>query len=118
MSFKGQIAAFNKKAEKAATMIFRGTALDLFGRIIRRTPVDTGRLRGNWQAGINSPADGGGNKAIGVAGIGDSVFITNNLPYAIPIEEGSSTQAPKGIVAVTVAEFKSVVKQQARKNKA
>ena len=129
-SFKDQIRAFNKKAEKAADMVFRGTALDLFSSIVQRTPVDTGRLRGNWQVGINSPGvgalyaeDKGGSKAqkraasgVKRAGIGDSIFITNNLPYAKAIEYGhSAKQAPNGMVRVTVAEFKQHVKRNARK---
>jgi len=56
MSFGKDIAKFNKKVDKVATNIFRGTALGLFGKVILRTPVDTGRLRGNWFASINRPS--------------------------------------------------------------
>lgn len=120
MSFKSQINKFKDKAEKAATNIFRGTALSLFGRIVTRTPVDTGRLRLNWQSSINRPAtnivEGQTNSdaTIGTAKIGDSIFIVNNLPYAQRIENGWSMQAPSGMVAVTVAEFKQIVSKQAR----
>lgn len=116
-SFKDQMKKFNAKAEKAATLVFRGTALSLFSQIVTRTPVDTGRLRGNWQAGINSPADSGGDSAIGALTLGDTVFITNNLPYAQVIESGSSKQAPNGMVAVTITEFQRIIKAQAGKHK-
>ena len=115
MSFSSDIGKWNDKVEKAATRIFRGTALSLFGKIVVRTPVDTGRLRGNWQVQLNSAPTGilegtkvqsGSTKAK----LGDSIYIVNNLPYAEVIENGSSNQAPQGMVKVTVAEFKQVVR--------
>jgi len=119
MSFSDDIKRFNEKVEKRATKLFRGTALSLFGRIITRTPVDTGRLRGNWQVTLNTSPKGildstkvqdtGVMKA---AKLGDSIYIINNLPYAEVIENGSSKQAPQGMVKVTVAEFKSIVARQ------
>ena len=123
MSFWKDIDAFSKKVDKAATNIFRGTALSLLGKIIQRTPVDTGRLRGNWFSSINSPIvqiDGSGegiNTTVVRAKLGDSIYMVNNLPYAKVIEDGSSEQAPSGMVKVTVTEFKHVVAAQARKNK-
>lgn len=109
--------------------VFRGTALSLFGKVILRTPVDTGRLRVNWQTDINKPASGtltitdkSGVKAIQQASteaikakLGDSIYMVNNLPYAEVIENGSSTQAPQGMVKVTVTEFKREINKQARK---
>ena len=117
MSFTGQIKKFNRKAEKAATMIFRGTSLSLFEKIVRRTPVDTGRARGNWMAGINRPSSDspGYESVVARARLGDSLFLTNNLPYIGVLENGSSEQAPHGMVAVTVTEFRQVVSMEARK---
>ena len=120
MSFLGDIKRFNKKAEEAAEKIFRGTSLSLFSKVIMRTPVDTGRLRGNWSAGINNPGDGNYQSVVARARLGDSLFLTNNLPYAGVIEMGrvnnkGSYQAPKGMVRVTISEFKQVVRAQARK---
>ena len=119
MSFSSDIGKWNDKVEKAATKIFRGTALSLCGKIIVRTPVDTGRLRGNWQVTLNAAPtgildstkvqDAGDAKR---AKLGDSVYIINNLPYAEVIENGSSKQAPQGMVKVSVAEFKNIVARQ------
>lgn len=131
MSFDGDIRRFNEKVTKAATNIFRGTALGLFKNIIKRTPVDTGRLRANWQAEINSiptdvvkATDKPGGKTIaaaqaetGKAKLGDSIFLINNLEYAEVIENGDRTHLPQGMVKRTVAEFKSIVNGQANKNK-
>lgn len=128
MSFSDQIAAFNAKATKAATMVYRGTSFDLFSHIVKRTPVKTGRLRGNWQVGINTRVDGEtnnsasqalsqGSRKINNAEIGQNIYITNNLPYAMAVENGSSQQAPSGMVRVTITEFQDLVKARARKNK-
>ena len=128
MSFSDQIKKFNNKTVEAHNAIFRGTALDLFGRIIKRTPVDTGRLRANWKASINTPSkeitgtkDKTGSKALKDSesvvdryDFGDSVFFINNLPYAEAIEDGHSDQRPLGMVKVTVAEFRHIVKMRAR----
>lgn len=129
MSFSGDIRRFNEKVEKSANAIFRGTALNLFGKIVKRTPVLTGRLINNWRAGINSaPTETtsatsqngtlsrqSANSATARAKLGDSIYFVNNLPYAQAIEDGHSQKAPAGMVKVTVAEFKQAVAEQAKK---
>ena len=129
MSFSGDIRRFNEKVEKSANAIFRGTALNLFGKIVKRTPVLTGRLINNWRAGINSaPTETTGatskngtlstrsaNSTTARAKLGDSIYYVNNLPYAQGIEDGRSQKAPAGMVKVTVAEFKQAVAEQAKK---
>lgn len=101
MSFSGDINKFIRKVDKNALFVFRAVGLDMFGRIVKRTPVDTGRLRNNWQI---TPR----------VNLGQRLFITNNLPYAKPIEDGHSKQAPQGMVKVTVSEFDSIVNKAAR----
>ena len=125
MSFKSQVAAINKRTQKKMLRTFRGTALGVFSRVIARTPVDTGRLRANWQSQINSAPGGeidgtdktGGSTLTTVSTdvskvkLGDSIFLVNNLPYAQVIEDGSSEQAPAGMVKVTVAEYQAIAKR-------
>lgn len=127
MSFVGDIGRFNDKALSAANKVFRGTALEIFAAVIRRTPVDTGRLIGNWQASLDSPKSGevaatgegasiaSATSATSTATIKNSLFMVNNLPYAKPIEEGHSKKAPAGMVAVTIAEFRRILERNARK---
>lgn len=143
MTFKYDLNKFAVKVEMRSARVMRGTALDLFGMIVEKTPVGNpslwiskppkgytgGRLRGNWQLSINSPASGTfkaidktgvrvNAKAHGnvkVADIGDSIWITNNLPYAIEVENGHSTQAPAGMVKTTLLSFKRHVDKNARK---
>ena len=123
MSFNSDIKKFNSRFDKAATNIFRGTALSLFGKVIQATPVDTGRLRGNWFASINRASKQVDGSAMGYEGVvfkaklGDSIYLVNNLPYAKVIEDGSSQQAPQGMVKGVVIEFNRVVKANARKYK-
>ncbi|WP_342649092.1 hypothetical protein [Pseudomonas sp. REB1044] len=89
-----------------------------------------GRFRGNWQFSINSSAteeldriDPSGNETIAqlkaqveALTIGQTAYIVNNLPYAVPLEYGHSTQAPSGMVRVTLANFQAIVDQAIRNN--
>ena len=53
------------------------------------TPIRTGRARNGWQSTFRK----------GVAGSGRPVPIAkNNVPYIGVLDEGSSLQAPRGIV--------------------
>ncbi|KPW37464.1 Uncharacterized protein ALO87_01141 [Pseudomonas syringae pv. apii] len=89
-----------------------------------------GRFRGNWMFGIGAPdgttteeIDPSGSKSTAriVNGVlefhaGDVAYITNSLPYAIPLEFGHSTQAPGGMVRITVARFQQIVEEAIRNN--
>jgi hypothetical protein len=89
-----------------------------------------GRFRGNWMFSIGSPdnttteeVDPSGRKSTAriVDGAiefkaGDTAYITNSLPYAIPLEFGHSHQAPGGIVRITVARFQQIVLEAIRNN--
>lgn len=117
--FTLQIAAFVAKAGKRADVAVRKVALDMFTRVILKSPVDTGRFRGNWQVTIGlkpvpqiADKDKGGGATIakaqalvGQAKAGDVIALSNSLPYARALEYGHSKQAPAGMVRITVAEF-------------
>lgn len=89
-----------------------------------------GRFRGNWMFSIGAPdsatteeIDPSGAKSTAriTAGTikfkaGDTCYITNSLGYAIPLEFGHSTQAPGGMVRVTVARFQQIVLEAIRNN--
>ncbi len=109
-----------KELNKKLNLVLRGAAITTFNSIIKQSPVDTGRFRGNWQATINTPASG----TIGVVGVKtsdvdhpeqklsgselkDSLYLTNNLPYAEPLENGHSQQRPAGWVRTTVLSAQS-----------
>ncbi|MEA1029414.1 HK97 gp10 family phage protein [Pseudomonas sp. N-137] len=129
-SFELQLAEFAAQAKDAIDASLREIIIELGGSLIRMSPVDTGRFRGNWQFSITAPA-GGTLDTVDPTGaettarlVGDSIefragttgFIVNNLPYAIPLEYGHSDQAPGGMVRITQARFQQIVLEAIRNN--
>jgi hypothetical protein len=126
MSFSAAVAKYGITSLDKVDKIRRASILDLVGLIIEATPVDTGLLRGNFQASINSPVTsatdrkdkvGGEVIAEAMANLGslaDIFFLTNNLPYVERIEyEGFSAQAPEGMVRINAARWAEIVKKNA-----
>jgi len=121
--FANQMKAWERKTERKMDLAVRKIALEMFRKIILKSPVDTGRFRGNWQLAIGSVPEGTlelddktgtatiAKGAATVMGInaGDTIYFANNLPYARRLEEGYSQQAPAGMVALTIQEFQSIV---------
>lgn len=122
-SFADQVKAHEKDAIRKMDLALRKISLEIFSRIVLKSPVDTGRFRGNWQVSIGSTPNGtlelddrNGTATITQAAAslmgvnaGDIVYLANNLPYAMRLEEGYSLQAPQGMVSLTVQEFSDIV---------
>jgi hypothetical protein len=122
-TFNAEIEVFKTTLMPASYVKFhKKLALDVLRGIVMRTPVDTGRARANWQVTIDVPPentvekeDEGGESTIS-EGLGELhnlrpyhvIWITNNLPYIETLEDGSSEQAPTGMVAVTLAEQRGI----------
>ena len=81
-----------------------------------------GRFKSNWQVGFGSmntdTSSTPGSDALGRARValesfkpGMTIFLTNNLAYAKKLEYGHSSQAPAGIVRLTVQDFAQAVKR-------
>lgn len=104
-------------------IVIKRLSLEIFTGVVRKTPVDTGRARASWVIGIErpfnspnlspaqrfTPAEAERYAAIELAELREigpfsTVFISNSLPYIVGLEEGNSRQAPRGMVAVTLAE--------------
>jgi hypothetical protein len=129
MSFASDVAAFAKKAGKSVDETWRAIVLELFGSVIKDTPVDTGRARGNWQTTIGIPASGvvdrlGEGEAVKEVSAtaadfsgGKVIYLANNLVYIKSLEEGASDQAPAGMVRKNVARIQQIVKRAASDNK-
>lgn len=129
--FTLDVQAFVAKAKKNPETVMRSVSLKLFSAIIKASPVDTGRFRGNWQTTGVTPATGliagvdpTGNKAVNSAATfitnapGWNTFtLTNNLPYAERLEYGWSKQAPVGMVRVNIARFQQLINEEAAKVK-
>ena len=130
MSFASDVEAYTKRAGASLDETSRAIVLELFGSVIKDTPVDTGRARGNWQTTIGAPASGtvdrlGESEALAdVAqqtasfGAGKVIYLSNNLPYIYRLEyDGWSKQAPGGMLRKNVARIQSIVAKAARDNK-
>jgi hypothetical protein len=133
-SFTLDISRFIEKTKLNAETVVRRISIQAFTRVVKRTPVDTGRARANWQLNLNSlptgQTSGGGATLSQLSNysLGDVVFIANNVPYIAVLEYGGypkspkggsgktsggfSTQAPYGMVGVTMNELQSVLKEE------
>lgn len=105
--------------------IVQKLSLEILRRIVIKTPVDTGRARGNWMVAINSIPQGiieierlsesqaqafalsNGIPIIKSAKPFTAISIANNLPYIGVLEMGSSKKAPQGMVRVSLAEIQA-----------
>lgn len=84
-----------------------------------------GRFRANWvmtvttaPTGTTEDVDPSGAATMAkhqvvasAAAMGNVYWLLNNLPYAIPLEHGHSTQAPEGMVGITAARFQEFVRK-------
>jgi len=107
-------------------------ALELYKRIMQKTPVDMGTLRGSWTISVGSQDTQPANKETSATqgraltseeranfksaiagmselGLGQIVWINNAMPYVLRIEfDGhSSVKAPAGMVNISIQELKS-----------
>jgi hypothetical protein len=125
--FSAQISEFVAKAKGNATLVVRRVALDMFGRVIQKSPVDEGRFKSSYLVSVNSVPSGDPgtidksgapslarvSAAVLAMKVGDTITMTSSLAYALRLEYGWSQQAPAGMVRLTVAEFAGIVTQAA-----
>lgn len=112
-------------------------AFKIYSSVALKTPVDTGRARGNWnvKCGTVDTTIDENAKDIQFKSLDDfptpkkdeSIYISNNLPYITTLEyglypnppkkgtgkteNGYSKQAPQGMVGVTLAKAKTFLEQ-------
>ncbi|RLE28260.1 MAG: hypothetical protein DRJ65_00085 [Acidobacteria bacterium] len=129
-SFELQLKAFEDKVPEVMTKVIKKVGLELYMRIVIKTPVDTGRARGNWliasgviPQGVVDTLATAPNVAMALSTLasydslsGMSIFIANNLDYINALEHGHSGQAPEGMVQLTLTEFEGIVKKAAKKS--
>lgn len=119
-----------KSLEGFIDKVMKKLTLDIVANLVSApdtgygTPVDTGWARANWVPNIGTPktttegtreaAEAGNVSSAGQqAGIASVVtgyrrdrgpiYISNNVPYILRLNEGSSRQAPKGFVQNAIA---------------
>lgn len=123
-AFEMSLKNFEQSTIKKMDQAKRKIAFQLFVDIVKLTPVDTGRARGNWNiaaipitsvedfegspSGAASHATMKGMSILAKNTVGKPIFITNNVPYIWVLENGSSQQAPHGMVRTAVKRFTNV----------
>jgi hypothetical protein len=143
-SFAKAVKVWSDKTGESVDDIVTATATDLARRVIQRTPVGEpslwksppppgytgGQAKGNWFATLGAPSSavGAPKDKTGAATIdqaakvainaaGNIFYLVNNLPYIRRLEyEGWSSQAPQGMVRITVTEFNQSIKKAIREN--
>lgn len=141
MSFAQDIQKFAQHCIDNADLVVRKTVLDVGKSLVERTPVGNpelwknpdnkpdgyvgGHARANWSHSIGAlvnqefkeiDATGGASidrivGSVPVKAAGKVHYIQNSLPYMQALEDGHSTQAPAGIVAVTEVELHDYVEK-------
>ena len=121
MSWESDWKKIESKIDRTLDKGIRATLFEVSTAIIKGTPADTGRARGNWQASVGRGATGvvaaagsvGSSEAKAIAevdqtvsvAVGDLYYLTNNLPYIERLEYGWSQQAPGGMVRKNMQNF-------------
>lgn len=123
--FNKHVQEFAKKYPDKARIVLKKFALDLLRKIIKNTPVDTGRARAAWYPsmvalGLNVPLETGETKA-GQVALGKSegsykdrtrgpglryIDLINGVKYIVYLEYGYSKQAPYGMVRVSMRQLR------------
>lgn len=141
MSFTDDIQKFAKKCVTSSDLVVRKVVLDIGRSLVEKTPVGNpdlwqnpdnkpegyigGHARANWSHSIGAlvnqefkeiDATGGASidrivGSVPVKAAGEVHYIQNSLPYMQALEDGHSTQAPAGMVAVTEVEFQDYVQK-------
>lgn len=129
MSFESDMQRIIQQTNVRMNTFVRYIIMGVMREVVRKSPVDTGRFKGNWQYGMDSMPSGelstvdpSGSftlnaimRQIPSEAVGHVHYIVNNLPYAQALEDGHSTQSPPGnMVAGTVAQFQQIVNEAAR----
>ena len=127
--FNKQVSKFAATLVPAKAVLFHKKMILLALRgIVQKTPVDTGRARGNWQVTINEVTDSlvevyhdkkpltklqgdpltnpdlSGLRPFAIA------YVTNNVDYITYLEEGRSPQS-EGMVERTLEELSSMLEK-------
>ena len=121
MGFAADLNKLCKRAGDKAEMVVRKTALELQSGMIEMSPVKSGRFKSNWTCGVGAvnpdtsaapgtDAEGRTRTVLEGWKPGQTIFLTNSLPYARRLENGWSKQAPSGVVRLTVQAYSQALK--------
>lgn len=117
ISLERRVNKLDEEASNAAVQV----ALTILGDLVYVTPVDTSKALSNWQASLDEPPSdsiqpyypgeqGSTQRASAQAALnaakailrgkkpGDTIYLSNLLPYIRRLNDGYSAQAPAGFV--------------------
>ncbi|WP_307887243.1 hypothetical protein [Brucella abortus] len=118
-----QIRAIVRGIEGLTERVVTAISFNIVANLVEDTPVDTGWARANWVPAIGTSMDtpasarpdqsmvpgavarqqAGQASLLGYRLAQGSVFISNNVPYIMRLNDGSSQQAPRGFVQAAIA---------------
>lgn len=131
LSFQVQCEQFAQTINVNLSTVVRRAAAQLYSDIVKRTPVDTGYCRRNWQVSADPPPSDvvgeypkkiagkhlneleplyspeGPQTAVPLTKGVTHAWIVNNVIYAEALENGHSRQAPYGMVRIAVAQLQA-----------
>jgi hypothetical protein len=128
-SFALDISKFINKTHSNVDLVTRRIVTDVMRSVVKKSPVDTGRFKGNWQYGAGEMPTGqldiydksGSDTLTHLMGkvpqqaAGKLHYLVNNLPYSIRLENGYSSQCPpNGMVGLTISEYQGIVRHAAQ----
>jgi len=125
MSFTKQLELATLNLQNFSEEAVKGTIFKVISLVVKRTPVDIGTARGNWQATVNAPSaspipvkdrEGGptiskAQKVLNQMPLGSTFYLTNNLPYILTLEYGGYPNPPKGGQGKTINGFSRLAPQ-------
>lgn len=118
MSWKGiNPKDFPKAIERDVSKKAREAAMEILRNLTFVSPIDTGRFINNWLVGIGTKNNrtlkgtrgdpiSRGNKVLLTHTKFKEIWISNNLKYAVPLNNGHSGQAPANFVEKAVAQVR------------
>lgn len=116
MSFATQLRSATGQMAQAINTTWKRSVLQAFTSTIIRTPVLDGYAKGSWLVGQNNDGqipfrtEPDLNFSQKIPDIGGTVLLYSNMPYIERLEDGYSTQAPAGMVKVTVSQWPGIVR--------
>jgi hypothetical protein len=124
MSFASDLKTFARETKHTVNETKRVVCIKLFSAVVLDTPVDTGRARGNWLCSLNAPrpeivAERKKGEVfteiesiVGPISGDDTAYLRNNLDYIAGLENGSSKQAPQGMMRRNVMRFTRLINSE------
>ena len=124
-AFKARLAQRVKAASDKLDKLPVAVAFEVAASLIKKSPVDTGRFRSSWRIAVGAAdrtvttlptvdALSFGANSIRDMVPGETIYVTNSLPYSRRLEYGHSKQAPHGMVRITLAEAPALLKRALR----